>query len=201
MRILVLGAGLVGGPMAIDLARNPEFEVTLADSNTEALARIAGRKNITTTRCDVRDQSALNGLISTSEMVVSAVPGFLGFETLRSIIEAGKNVVDIAFFPEDPYLLDDLARRKGVTAIVDCGVCPGMSGILVGHARKQLDVIDDVLICVGGLPLVREWPYEYKAVFSPVDVIEEYTRPARYIENGTPVVRPALSDPEYMSFP
>ncbi|MEZ5195373.1 MAG: saccharopine dehydrogenase C-terminal domain-containing protein [Bacteroidales bacterium] len=53
---------------------------------------------------------------------------------------------------------------------------------------------------VGGLPKIRQWPYEYKAVFSPVDVIEEYTRPARYIENGREIVKPALSDPELMDF-
>ena len=200
MKILVLGAGLVGGPMAVDLAAEPSFDITVADINEKALANI-GKKKIQTTRCDVSDRHALRELVAQYDMVLSAVPGFLGFETLRTIIEAGKNVVDIAFFPEDPYLLDDLAKRKGVTAIVDCGVCPGMSGILVGHARKMLDMVDDVLICVGGLPQVREWPYEYKAVFSPVDVIEEYTRPARYIENGRLVVRPALTDPEYMTFP
>lgn len=53
----------------------------------------------------------------------------------------------------------------------------------------------------GGLPLVREWPYEYKAVFSPIDVIEEYVRPARLVENGQVVTRSALSDPEYIHFP
>ncbi len=201
MKILVLGSGLIGGPMAVDLAVEPSFAVTAADINEEALGKISKRSNIETLRCDARDQRALRDLIAGYDMVVSAVPGFLGFETLRSIIEAGKNVVDIAFFPEDPYLLDDLAKAKGVTAIVDCGVCPGMSSILVGYAQKMLDEIDDVLICVGGLPLVREWPYEYKAVFSPLDVIEEYTRPARSIENGKHMVRPALTDPEYMTFP
>ncbi len=156
MKILVLGSGLVGGPMAVDLAAEPSFAVTVADINDEALDKISKRGKITTFRCDVRDQHALGDLIARHDMVLSAVPGFLGFETLRSIIEAGKNVVDIAFFPEDPYLLDDLAKRKGVTAIVDCGVCPGMSGLLVGHAQMMLDETDDVLICVGGLPQVRE---------------------------------------------
>jgi lysine 6-dehydrogenase len=187
--------------MALDLAADPSLSITVADINADALARIGKRSNIETVRCDVRNRHALRDLLTRNDMVLSAVPGFLGFETLRAIIEEGKNVVDIAFFPEDPYLLDDLAKRNGVTAIVDCGVCPGMSGLLIGHAGTQLDAIEDAQICVGGLPQVREWPYEYKAVFSPVDVIEEYTRPARYVENGRQVVRPALTDPEYMSFP
>jgi len=61
--------------------------------------------------------------------------------------------------------------------------------------------VDSFRCYVGGLPLVREWPYEYRAVFSPIDVIEEYTRPARYVENGHIVTREALSDLELMNFP
>jgi saccharopine dehydrogenase-like NADP-dependent oxidoreductase len=143
----------------------------------------------------------VKALVATSDLVVSAVPGHMGFGVLRALIEAGKNVVDIAFFPEDPFLLDELARQMGVTVIVDCGVMPGMGNILAAHAASQLDHVDDILIYVGGLPQVREWPYEYRAVFSPIDVIEEYTRPARYLEFGRIVTRPALSDPEYVHFP
>ncbi len=201
VKILVLGCGLVGGPMALDLALDPRFAVTVADTDEATLRNIGKKGKVSTVRCDVRDLEALRALVSGFDMVVSAVPGFLGFETLRTIIEAGKDVVDIAFFPEDPYRLDDLARSKGVTAVVDCGVCPGMSGILAGRAQTQLDETEEVLIYVGGLPQVREWPYEYKAVFSPVDVIEEYMRPARLIENGLQVVRPALSDAELVTFP
>jgi lysine 6-dehydrogenase len=60
--------------------------------------------------------------------------------------------------------------------------------------------VDSFECYVGGLPVVREWPWEYKAVFSPMDVIEEYTRPARYIANGQMVEREALSDPQLLFF-
>jgi len=120
---------------------------------------------------------------------------------LKGIIEAEKNVVDIAFFPEDPFILDQAAKQRGVTAIVDCGVAPGMSNLLTGYAASLLDETFSVLIYVGGLSQVRQWPYDYKAVFSSIDVIEEYTHPARYVENGKEVVRPALSDPEFIYFP
>jgi saccharopine dehydrogenase-like NADP-dependent oxidoreductase len=84
---------------------------------------------------------------------------------------------------------------------MDCGVFPGMGSALVGRAARRLDEVSDLLVYVGGLPVVRTWPWEYKAVFSPIDVIEEYTRPARYVENGTLVTREALSDPELIDFP
>jgi saccharopine dehydrogenase-like NADP-dependent oxidoreductase len=109
-------------------------------------------------------------------------------------------VVDIAFFPEDPFVLDDVAKQNSTTVIMDCGVAPGMSNILVAYVDHILDKTYSALIYVGGLPEIRKWPYEYTAVFSPIDVIEEYTRPARYVENGKIVVRPALSDAEYLDF-
>ena len=58
--------------------------------------------------------------------------------------------------------------------------------------------LTDFECLVGGLPKVKKWPFYYKAPFSPVDVIEEYTRPARYVENGGVVVKPALSDIEHI---
>src|SRR5690606_37486262 len=97
--------------------------------------------------------------------------------------------------------LDALAKEQGVTAVVDCGLAPGLGNILFGRLNEELDSIDTFLCHVGGLPVVRRKPYEYAAVFSPLDVIEEYTRPARFIENGALVVRPALSDVEKMDLP
>jgi len=202
MKILVLGAGLVGGPMAIDLSNEPAFDVTVVDLNDDALARLKGsRSTIKTLRQDLSDPVAVTNLVSGFEVVLNAVPGFLGYRTLKAVIEAGKNVVDIAFFSEDPFELDDLAKDKGVTAIVDCGVAPGISNLLVGHVDSILDHTESVLIYVGGLPEIRRWPFEYRAVFSPIDVLAEYTRPARFVENGVLVTREALSDPEIIDFP
>jgi saccharopine dehydrogenase-like NADP-dependent oxidoreductase len=201
MKIIVLGAGLVGGPMAIDLSKDPQFSVTLADINPEVLAKAASGHPVTTVVKDLSDPAEVTRLVSGYDMAVNAVPGFMGFQTLRAIIEAGKNAADIAFFIEDPMQLDELAKQKGVTAIMDIGVAPGMCNVLIGYAHHLLDETERVEYYVGGLPEIREWPWEYKAVFSPIDVIEEYTRPARYIENGQMVVKPALSDPELMNFP
>jgi lysine 6-dehydrogenase len=200
-KIVVLGSGLVGGPMAIDLAKDKDFKVTVVDIDAQALARLKGAGGVTAIQEDLSDPKIVRRIVLKHDMVLSAVPGFMGFRTLRTVLEAGRTVVDIAFFPEDAFELDALARKNDVTAVVDCGVAPGMSNILAAHARQKLDEPESISIYVGGLPEVRVWPYEYKAVFSPADVIEEYVRPARYIENGQMVIRPALSDPELMNFP
>ncbi|MEA5111960.1 Lysine 6-dehydrogenase [bioreactor metagenome] len=201
MKILVLGAGLVGGPMAMDLAMDGEFEVTSADISAEALLKLREFPGIQTIKADLGDLPELVALANGFDLVVSAVPGHMGYRTLETLIECRKNVVDIAFFPEDMFSLDEKAKALGVTVICDMGVAPGMSNVLLGCGASMLDHLEKGIIYVGGLPVVRTWPYEYKAVFSPIDVIEEYTRPARYIDGGRLVVREALSDPELIDFP
>jgi len=197
-KIIVLGAGMVGSAMAIDLMKN--HKVTLTDYNQDVLDLVKQKcPDLSVSKLDVTDKNQLQKSIKEHDLVICAVPGFLGFETLRSIIEAGKDVIDISFFPENSLELDALAKKKGVTAIVDCGVAPGMGNIILGYHNEKMKVTDFECL-VGGLPKTKKWPFAYKAPFSPVDVIEEYTRPARYVELGQVVVREALSDCDYVEF-
>lgn len=195
-KVIVLGAGLVGKAMAIDLAK--KFDVTSVDINEQALEEVSSH-GIKTQKIDFSNLQLLASTIKPFDLVVGAVPGFMGFQTVKTVIEAGKDMVDISFFPEDPFLLDDLAKKHNVTVVTDCGVAPGMGNIILGYHNKRMN-IQQYECLVGGLPLVREWPYEYKAVFSPIDVIEEYIRPARYVQNNAVVVKEALSDPELIHF-
>ncbi len=195
-KIVVLGAGLVGKAIAIDLSK--KFEVTGVDINEDALTAL-GQRGIIAGKVDVTDAESLKAFLQPFDLVVGAVPGFMGFRTVRSVIEANKNMVDISFFPEDPFSLHELAKSRNVTIVTDCGVAPGMGNIILGYHHVRMKV-DSYECLVGGLPVIREWPYEYKAVFSPIDVIEEYVRPARYIQNGALVVKDALSDPELIHF-
>lgn len=197
-KIIVLGAGMVGSAMALDMVKN--HDVTVADWNLNSLEKIKLKNDsIKVVQLDVKDTKTLGATISEFDFVICAVPGFLGFNTLKTIIEAGKNVVDISFFPENSLELNELAVQNNVTAIVDCGVAPGMGNIILGHYNEKLKIIDFECF-VGGLPKIKKWPFNYKAPFSPIDVIEEYTRPARYVENGNVVVKEALSDCELIEF-
>lgn len=192
--IIVLGAGLVGGVMAIDLAE--KHNVTSVDISQKNLDKL---NNIKTICADISNTTTLQSLIKDYDLVIGAVPGFMGYKMMRDVIEAGKNIVDISFYPEDPFLLDELAKEKGVVAVMDCGVAPGMGNIIFGHHDANME-ISHYECLVGGLPEKREWPYEYQAVFSPIDVIEEYIRPARYVQNSNLIVKEALSDTELIEF-
>ena len=198
VNIIILGAGMVGSAMAADLSQ--KHSITLADISLQRLEHVKKKHpKIDILQVDVCDTKKLQSALSTFDFVVCAVPGFLGFETIKTVIEAGKNLVDISFFPENALELDALAKANGVTAIVDCGVAPGMHNIILGYYNEKLKLTDFETL-VGGLPKKKKWPFNYKAPFSPIDVIEEYTRPARYVENGTIIIRDALTDCEYVEF-
>ena len=196
--IIVLGAGMVGSAMAKDLSKL--HKVLLTDINNEVLLKLNEEfPIIDILQLDVNNDESLNKAVKEADVVLSAVPGYLGYKTLEKIIIQKKNVIDISFFPENALDLNHLAIENNVTAIVDCGVAPGMGNIILGY-HNETHKLESFNCLVGGLPKEKKWPFYYKAPFSPVDVIEEYTRPARYVENGNLVVRPPLTDCELIDF-
>jgi lysine 6-dehydrogenase len=200
MRVIVLGAGRVGEAIARDLAANGQFDLKVADVSQTALDRLAAVDGLTTERADLAAPGEIKRVVGGYDLAVGAVPGPMGFATLGRIIEAGVSVVDISFFEEEPWPLNKLAMDRGVTAVMDCGVAPGSSSLIFGRAEASWERVDAFRCYVGGLPVARHWPYEYKAVFSPIDVIAEYTRPARLVKGGKVITKPALTEIEHLDF-
>lgn len=196
-KITILGAGMVGKAIIHDLA--PNYNITAVDIDERALEYCRDNYNIITIQQDLSNQSSVSKIIEDSEIIVSAVPGFLGYKIMETVIKQGKPIVDISFMPEDFMQLDSLAKKHKVTAIADCGVAPGMPNIILGHESQKIKV-NKFEYMVGGLPRERKFPFEYKAPFSPVDVLEEYTRPARLKENGEIMSKPPMSEPELVFF-
>lgn len=200
-RVTILGAGMIGSAMAEDLRKQGRFEVLVADARQPALDRVKARCGAKTAKADLSSAAEVKRLAAESDFVVGALASVLGLQTLRSVLESGKPYCDISFMAEDAQQLDALAKKHNVIAVVDCGVAPGVSNLLSGYGASLLDECQEIEIYVGGLPLERRWPYEYKAGFAPHDVIEEYTRPSRLVEHGKLVVKEALSEPELLDFP
>jgi lysine 6-dehydrogenase len=198
MTIAVLGAGMVGRAIALDLAN--EHTVTAFDLDANNLDLLKKRnEEITIVSADLFNYRDYKNWLTPFDIVVTAVPGFMGYKTLEAVIDSGKDVVDISFFPEDALQLDKLAKQKEVTVITDCGVAPGMSNLILGRYNEEMKI--DAFECyVGGLPTHPKPPFNYKAPFSPVDVIQEYIRPARLVEKGQVVTKPALSERELIDF-
>ncbi len=195
-KVLVLGGGRIGAAIAKNLSA--DHAVTLADLNIKHLGHLkADCEVVATNACD---DDALATLVKPFDLVVGALPSLLGFDRLRALIELKKNIVDISFFVEDALELDELAKANRVTALVDFGLAPGISNLYAGHFVDRYDKVDSFTCKVGGVPVERLKPFEYKAPFAPLDVIEEYTRPARMRRDGKEVVFPAMSEVESLYF-
>jgi len=200
-RAVVLGCGLVGATMGKELSRDTDFTVSVADVSDESLRKVHDHPAVTPLRADLGNVEALTKLVQGFDVVLGALPSRIGFQSLQIVVSCGKPYCDISFMPEDATQADALAKKHGATAVVDCGVSPGLSNLMVGVAAAELERVERAVIYVGGLPKARHWPFQYKAPFAPSDVIEEYTRPARMVEGGRVVTKPALSEPELIEFP
>ncbi len=205
-RVAVLGCGLVGSVLAADLAGSRQLRVSVFDVRPDAMARAPRGVRALKSRCafhtaDLSDVATIRRIAAASDLVVGALPSRFGWQTLRTVVETGTNYVDISFLPEDFLELNRLAKRRGLLAVCDCGVAPGLSNMLAADAARRLRPCREIDIMVGGLPVERRWPFNYKAPFSPHDVLEEYVRPSRVVEGGRVVIREALSGAELVELP
>ena len=202
LKIVVLGGGRVGHAIVRDLAAEDDFSVIVVDVDPVAVEQLTefGADGIV---ADLSGPDTVARALAATDadLVVGAVPGFMGYQTVQRVLQEGRPVVDISFFPEDARGLEDLARKANVPCLVDCGIAPGFSNLVLGHMEEVLDETHSFQCLVGGLPVERTWPWDYKAPFSPGDVIEEYMRPARLRRDGKEITLPALSDPELVNFP
>tara|TARA_B100001248_G_scaffold157443_1_gene118531 strand:+ start:1914 stop:2990 length:1077 start_codon:yes stop_codon:yes gene_type:complete len=196
--IYQIGSGMIGQAMALDLAES--HKIHLADLKIENVRKeIKEHPAIITYNLDVLDKQKLSSFIEKADIVLLAVPGYLGYSALETIISSGKDVVDISFSPENIMKLNDIAIQNNVTAIFDAGVAPGLPNYIFGY-HDSFEDVKSFKYYVGGLPKFPKQPFNYKAPFSPIDVIEEYTRPARMIINKKLITKPALSGIENINF-
>jgi saccharopine dehydrogenase-like NADP-dependent oxidoreductase len=201
MKVVVLGAGYIGNVIARDLAEDPSTGVPIVDINQEVLDKLTHDYVLHGICADLSNPNNIKDIVKDFDLVIGALPSFMGYKSLEAVIEAGKNIVDISNFEEDALSLDELAKVKGVTAVVDCGVAPGSSNIILGYIDSILDTTESFICYVGGLPVERSWLFDYKSPYPPIEVILEYLQLARYIDNSEIVVKPALSEPELLDFP
>jgi saccharopine dehydrogenase-like NADP-dependent oxidoreductase len=181
MKIAVIGGGMIGSFIAEELCN--DFEVMVVDNNKSTLNQIEKRNHrISAINFDVKN-GIIEDIIPNYDLAINCLPGFMGFEMLKKIIQCKVSCVDISFMPENCLELSEFALENNCLVIPDAGVAPGLSNLIIGNIIAN-NKIEEIQTMVGGLPKKKNPPWNYKAPFSPIDVIEEYTRPARIRING-----------------
>ena len=188
MKVLILGSGNVGALVAYDLSR--DFDVWVVDRDETKLRKV--EKIAKVLKQDLTKVEVLDDIFRGFDVIVNALPGFLGFRVLKKALVLRRDLVDVSFMPEDPLTLNDEAKRQEVRVVVDAGFAPGLSNVLIGHIHSELGVLDEGIINVGGLPKEPRPPLYHQVLFSPQDLIDEYLRPARCIVDGKLVMKDPL---------
>ena len=195
-RICVLGGGLVGRFVACVLHERQHM-VKVVDAETLEEMPVG----IEVIQDFVRLET-LPELVDGYEVVVNCLPGRIG-DAVRPVLLSieGVSVADLAFTAEDPIEYDSLAKKHNSRLIYDVGIAPGLSNALLMDAQRRFGALSSAKIWVGGNPQEPDDEWSYMAPFSPSDVIEEYTRPARVRRNGRNVTEDALSDRHLITVP
>jgi lysine 6-dehydrogenase len=208
MRVLVIGAGMMGWAAAFDMARTDRVEaITLADNDEsrlseviERIQRLTGADKIAAVRLDAADPQAARKVMHGHDGVLSAVPYFFNLGLAKAAIAAGCHFADLGgtnTVVKQEFALEAEAAAAGVAIAPDCGLSPGMASILGGELLRRIGGQADALkIYVGGLPQTPRPPFNYQLVFSVEGLINEYSEPAKILRNGKMVTIEPLTEAE-----
>lgn len=192
MKVVVLGAGLMGKEVARDLVNSHDVEnVLLADVSIEkaqAFVDTLNTNKVEVVQLDADSDKDLRDVISRGDIVVNALFYTFNERVARAAIDVGVHAVDlgghIGGVTEAVLQLNDLAVAKGVTIVPDLGVAPGMINILAGYGVTKLDEVESIKLYVGGIPTEPKPPLHYTQVFSLDGVFDHYTEPSKMIQKG-----------------
>lgn len=208
MRFLVLGAGRMGYAVVFDLLQNAEVShVAVVDHDERRLAYLQRQlpdPRVAVVKADVSDHEELSYLISGCDVVLSCATYKFNYELAKAAIEAGRHFCDLGGNEDivrKQFLLDEMARERGIAIVPDCGLAPGLVSILAAHACDQLDDFSEIRLRVGGLPVEPKPPLNYSLFSSVEGLINEYVEDATAIRNGKLMRVPSLHDVEEIEFP
>jgi len=144
--------------------------------------------------CHAHDRYAI-------DIVVNMLPGSIGHSSTTALAESPWRTIDLSFSEFTPDRDDQKARDYGASILWDVGIAPGLSNMLLSVAYRDFGPLMNAEVRVGGNPTVPTGGWNYMAPFSPIDVIAEYTRPARVIRNSDEITLPALSERHIIDVP
>jgi lysine 6-dehydrogenase len=205
LKVLVLGCGNIGSVATKDLAGSlPSAEIVLADINRSRVEEVAskiGHKNVSWAQVDAFKHHELVTTLKRFDLALGALPGEIGYRVCKACIEAGVDVADVSYMPEDVMALNKDASNAGIAILPDYGMSPGLGSILVGHAASKLDEVHSVHMLNGGLPEKPVPPLEYVITWSTKDLIDMYSRKVHIVKQGRTVEVEAMSGLEQIDFP
>jgi saccharopine dehydrogenase (NAD+, L-lysine-forming) len=217
-KVLIIGAGGVGGVVAHKCAQNPAvFEEIVLASRTKAkcdaiadqVQQLQGR-TITTARVDADDVAETVELIEQvrPDLLINVALPYQDLPLMDACLQTRTDYLDTANYePKDSakfeYRWQWAYRQRfeeaGVMALLGSGFDPGVTNVFCAHARDHLlDTIDtiDILDCNGG-----DHGHAFATNFNPEINIREITQRGKYWEGGEWIEIDPMSQSMMFDFP
>ena len=193
-KILTLGLGKVGTLVGVLLSQ--DFEVTGIDKQKP---HYDFELPFTVLEGDVTDKAFMEKAIGENDAVVSALPYFLNKAVAQIAYDLGKHYFDLTEDVDTTNFIRNLsATSKGVMA-PQCGLAPGLIGIVGADLTKSFTKLRDIELRVGALPRYPNGLMAYSFTWSPAGVINEYLNDAEAIHNGERKMVTSLDGLEYIN--
>lgn len=198
-KIVVVGAGNIGGTIANMLAETGDFEVLVCDRDPSRLEGIAGHPNVATQAIDIGDAAALEALLKGRFAVLSAAPFHLTTRIAEAASAAGIHYLDLTEDVASTRRVKELAKDAKSAFIPQCGLAPGYISILANDLARRFDTLETVRLRVGALPQYPSNALNYNLTWSTDGVINEYIEPCEAVVEGQLTKVPAMEEREEFS--
>lgn len=208
-RILILGAGLVAGPLVRYLAKR-QFPLTIASNDLTQARHLVESRHLSQHAIEIvawnaDDSEELRRLIDASSIVVSLLPATMHLDIARACIALRRNLVTASYVSPEMRALNREAKHAGVTLLNELGLDPGIDHMsamyLLDDIRAQGERVLSFHSYCGGLPApdARTNPWDYKFSWSPIGVLRAARASARYLDRGQIIDVPAEAMTQYRS--
>lgn len=197
--VVVIGAGKIGGAIALMLAATNDYTVVVTDRDQAQLDKLDKHTAISSKVVDITDKTELVKLLKGKFAVLSAAPFNLTGKVAEAALEASVHYLDLTEDVATTKKVEELSKCANVSFIPQCGLAPGFISIVANDLAKRFDTLDSVRMRAGALPQYPSNALNYNLTWSTDGLINEYIEPCEAIVEGKFVTVPALEEREEFS--
>ena len=206
MKVIVLGAGMMGRAIAYDLCKHSNFDsIAIADKDKKTISSAEKfLKDIDFLKLDVEKTNDVKKQFKEYDVAISAVPYKFNYALAKTAVDTKTHFLDLGGnndVVEKERSLHKEAKTNNVTIIPDCGLAPGLVSVITRDIVDQMDSVEYVKLRVGGLPQNPVPPLNYQIVFSPYGLINEYVEDAMILDRGKIINKKSMTEVETIDFP
>jgi lysine 6-dehydrogenase len=208
MKVLVLGAGMMGRAIAYDLSLFSEYTtISIGDKNPQTRNSAKGflkGTNVDIVAVNADNRNEVMKQFHNVDVAISALPYRFNYKLANIAIQTKTHFVDLGgnnTIVENERKLFSKAKKNNVTIIPDSGLAPGLVSIITHDIVNHMDTVDSVKLRVGGLPRYPQPPLNYQIVFNPYGLINEYVEDAIVLDHGKLLCKKSMTEIESLEFP